>query len=56
MSKVTLSPNTQVTDDAGLTGRLLGPFVRKGERWWTVCWSDDTTTAIPERDILGGDE
>ena len=50
-----LTYNTQVADDVtGLEGRLLGPFVRQGEKWWTVYWQDDTTTSLREKDILGG--
>ena len=49
-----LSPNTKVTDETNdLEGRLLGPFTRKGEQWWTVYWNDNTTTAMKEEDILG---
>ena len=33
------------------TGRLLGPFVRKGENWWTIFWEDGETTAEREEDI-----
>jgi hypothetical protein len=50
-----LSHNTKVADEAsGLDGRLVGPFVRKGEQWWTVYWNDNTTTSMKEKDILGG--
>jgi len=50
-----LSHNTKVTDETNeLEGRLIGPFVRKGEQWWTVYWDDYTTTAMKEEDILGG--
>jgi len=52
-----LSHNTKITDEISqLEGRLVGPFTRKGEQWWTVCWNDDTTTSMREKDILGGQE
>ena len=52
-----LSHNTKVTDDkTGVEGRLIGPFVRKGEQWWTVYWQDGNTTAEREKDIVGGQE
>ena len=50
-----LSHSTKVTDETNqIEGRLVGPFVRKGEQWWTVYWNDNTTTAMREKDILGG--
>jgi len=52
-----LSHNTKVTDDkTGIEGCLIGPFVRKGEQWWTVYWQDGNTTAEREKDIVGGQE
>ena len=48
----TLRPGTTVEHpDTGETGRLLGPFVRKGERWWTIYWENDETTAQRESEI-----
>ena len=50
-----LTNNTTVTDETNnLEGRLLGRFTRKGEQWWTVSWNDNTTTAMREKEILGG--
>jgi len=50
--KTRLQPNTTVSNpDTGETGRLLGPFVRKGERWWTIYWEGGETTAQREEDI-----
>ena len=50
--KTRLQPNTTVSNPAtGETGRLLGPFVRKGERWWTINWQGGETTAQREEDI-----
>jgi hypothetical protein len=52
-----VTPNTQVAnEDNTLTGRTIGPFTRKGDRWWTIFWSDNTTTAIREKDMLGEQE
>ena len=52
-----LSLNTTVKDEqSGLQGRTIGPFVRKGEQWWTIFWEDGTTTAEREKDMLGGQE
>ena len=48
----TLRPGTTVIHpDSNETGRLLGPFVRKGENWWTIYWENDETTAELEQDI-----
>jgi hypothetical protein len=50
-----LSPSTKVVDESNqLEGHLVGPFVRKEEQWWTVYWTDHSTTAMKEKDILGG--
>ena len=47
-----LYPGTTVVHQANdVTGRLLGPFVRKGEKWWTIYWESDETTAEREEDI-----
>ena len=47
-----LEPNTRVTHrTTGETGRLLGPFVRNGEQWWTVHWQNGDTTSERESDI-----
>ena len=47
-----LQPGTTVEHpDTGERGRLLGPFVRKGERWWTIFWENDETTAQRESEI-----
>jgi hypothetical protein len=47
-----LKPNDQVSNsETGETGRLLGPFVRKGERWWTIFWEGGETTAQRESEI-----
>ena len=43
-------------EKSGLEGRPLGPFVRKGEQWWTIYWQDGTTTSEREKDMLGGQE
>ncbi len=52
-----LTPNTQVTRiDTEETGHLLGPFVRKGEKWWTIFWDSGETTAQREAEILNGQE
>lgn len=52
-----LTHNTQVANEEGsLTGRTIGPFVRKGEQWWTICWDDGSTTAAREKDMLGEQE
>ena len=52
-----LSLNTTVQDaKTGLEGRTIGPFVRKGEQWWTVYWHDGTTTSEREKDMVGGQE
>ena len=45
------SGRTVVHQTTGTTGRLLGPFVRKGERWWTIYWENDETTAEREEDV-----
>jgi hypothetical protein len=46
--------NSRVKDSVtGLEGSVLGPFTRKGERYWTVYWQDGTTTAEREKDIAG---
>ena len=42
-----------INTQTGTKGRLLGPFRRKGEQWWTVCWEDDTTTSEKEQELLG---
>ena len=47
-----LQSGNQVTDTTtGETGRLLGPFTRKGEKWWTIHWEGDETTAQREEDM-----
>jgi hypothetical protein len=47
-----LQPGTTVEHpETRETGRLLGPFVRKGERWWTIYWENDETTAHRESEI-----
>jgi hypothetical protein len=44
-----LQSGNQVTDTTtGETGRLLGPFTRKGEKWWTIHWEGGETTAQRE--------
>jgi hypothetical protein len=44
-----LQPGNQVTDTTtGETGRLLGSFTRRGEKWWTIHWEGGETTAQPE--------
>jgi|TARA_R110000824_G_scaffold193055_1_gene375413 hypothetical protein len=49
---IQLQPNTQVTNAVtNETGRLLGSFVRKGERWWTIHWEAGETTAQRESEI-----
>lgn len=52
-SKITHASVLQ-DEKSGLEGRPVGPFVRKGEQWWTIYWSDGSTTAEREKDILGG--
>ena len=50
-----LQPGTTVEHpETRETGRLLGPFVRMGERWWTIHWEGGETTAEREGAILGG--
>ena len=45
-----LRPNLEVANTAtGERGRLLGPFTRKEEKWWTVHWEGGETTAQPEK-------
>jgi|ETNvirenome_6_85_1030632.scaffolds.fasta_scaffold06834_12 hypothetical protein len=57
MMTIHLTPNTQVTRiDTEETGHLLGPFVRKGEKWWTIFWDSGETTAQREAEILNGQE
>jgi hypothetical protein len=52
MSNPELKPGTMVQHPAsGDTGQLLGPFVRKGERWWTVNWQEGGTLAHKEDEI-----
>ncbi len=52
-----LSLNTTVVDDkTGLEGRTIGPFIRKGEQWWTIHWQDGTTTSEREKDMIGGQD
>mgnify|MGYP001416031414 CR=1 FL=1 len=47
-----LKPGTKVSHlTTGETGRLIGPFTRKGEKWWTVYWENGETTSEPEKDI-----
>ena len=54
---IELTPNTQVSRiDTEENGRLLGPFVRKGEKWWTIYWDSGETTAQRESEILNGRE
>jgi len=49
-----LYPGTTVVHQVNdVTGRLLGPFVRKGEKWWTIYWENDETTAEREEGITG---
>ena len=49
-----LEPNTKVSHVAtGEEGRLIGPFVRKGEQWWTVYWQNGDTTSEREVEITG---
>tara|TARA_B100000131_G_scaffold280860_1_gene287063 strand:+ start:701 stop:865 length:165 start_codon:yes stop_codon:yes gene_type:complete len=49
-----LTVNTKVSNaQAGTEGRLLGPFRRAGEVWWTVYWDDGQTTAEREKDMVG---
>ena len=41
-----------VTDpETGDNGYVLGPFWRKGEKWWTINWTDAGTTAHRESEI-----
>tara|TARA_R110002124_G_scaffold111387_3_gene265154 strand:+ start:291 stop:458 length:168 start_codon:yes stop_codon:yes gene_type:complete len=50
-----LQRNTIVLDsETDLTGRLVGWFVRKGERWWTIYWENDLTTAEKESELQVG--
>ena len=50
-----LQRNTIVLDsETDLTGRLVGWFVRKGERWWTIYWENDLTTAEKEAELQVG--
>ncbi len=50
-----LQHNTAVHDsETNLTGRLVGWFLRNGERWWTVYWENDETTAEKESELQGG--
>jgi hypothetical protein len=47
-----LQPNTQVTNEVtNETGRLLGSFVRTGQKWWTIFWENGETTSERESDI-----
>ena len=47
-----LYPGKTVThQSSGDTGRLLGPFTRKGVRYWTIHWESGETTAEREEDI-----
>jgi hypothetical protein len=47
-----LQPNLEVANaTTGERGRLLGPFTRKGEKWWTIYWENGETTAEPEQGI-----
>jgi hypothetical protein len=53
MSNQQLRPGTMVMNaETNDEGQLLGPFVRKGERWWTVNWRDAGTQSQREADIL----
>ena len=48
------NPSTTVMNTkTNETGRLLGQFLRKGERWWTVYWESGETTAECEKEMLG---
>ena len=52
MSNVELRPGTVVQHpESGDTGQLLGVFVRKGERWWTVNWQAGGTLTHKEAEI-----
>jgi hypothetical protein len=52
MSSVELKPGTQVAHfETGEEGFLLGPFWRKGEKWWTAFWKEAGTMALRESDI-----
>ena len=47
-----LRPGLEVAHaTTGERGRLLGPFTRKGEKWWTIHWESGETTAEPEKGI-----
>ena len=47
-----LVPGTPVAHfDTGEMGFLLGPFTRKGEKWWTAFWEQAGTIALRESDI-----
>ena len=51
MSTTLYPGSTVVHQTSGVTGRLIGPFVRKGEQWWTVHWQHGDTTSERESDI-----
>jgi hypothetical protein len=52
MSNADLRPGTFVTHpESGDKGQLLGPFVRKGERYWTIHWQEAGTVALREAEI-----
>jgi hypothetical protein len=47
-----LQPGSQVAHpETGEVGHLLGPFTRKGKKWWTIFWKEAGTHAIPESEI-----
>ena len=47
-----LRPGLEVAHaTTGERGRLLGPFTRKGEKWWTIHWEAGETTAQRESEI-----
>ena len=37
--------------DSGDKGYVMGPFWRKGEKWWTISWEQAGTEAHREADI-----
>tara|TARA_R110000803_G_scaffold178388_2_gene240797 strand:- start:1039 stop:1200 length:162 start_codon:yes stop_codon:yes gene_type:complete len=52
MSTSSLKPGTIVAHpESGDKGQLLGPFIRNGERWWTIHWQEAGTVALSEAQI-----
>ena len=47
--------NTRVENlETNQKGRLIGPFTRNGEQWWSVYWDDGETTAEKESELQVG--